>query len=194
MKKAFLGFILGLFVCLSFQAFAEKIAVLKATEATFDIYVNENKFESDKPSVVIDGSTYLPLRETGDALGVSVEWNNTEKRVEIGMGKIKAEKINDTNIKSMSLNINDGEIYGAPVVMADEKYYIRPTVLYSYVKTQGKNISIELPNKEPILFQSNNEVTSYAIKVEGLAYIDLEACEIKSTLDSTTNTLWIEMQ
>lgn len=55
-----------------------------AEDATFKIYVNNNEFVSDKPILVIDGSTYLPLKALGDILGVDVSWNDICKRVEVG--------------------------------------------------------------------------------------------------------------
>ena len=52
--------------------------------ANFPILLNGIEWKTDKPIVTIDGSTYLPLRALGDALGVKVEWNNEMQRVEIG--------------------------------------------------------------------------------------------------------------
>jgi hypothetical protein len=65
-------------------AFADEINSWVAEKATFDVYVGGEKFESNKPVAVIDGSTYLPLKDTGKALGVSVEWNAEDRRVEVG--------------------------------------------------------------------------------------------------------------
>lgn len=44
----------------------------------------QKKFESDKPIVAIEGSTYLPLKAIGDVLGVPVQWNEKLRRVEVG--------------------------------------------------------------------------------------------------------------
>lgn len=42
----------------------------EALVATFPILVNGEKISTDKPAVVIDGSTYLPLKALGQALNV----------------------------------------------------------------------------------------------------------------------------
>lgn len=85
MKKAILGFIAGLTVAITCSGFAQTaIQTFTAEKATFDVVVNGEELKSDKPPVVIDGSTYLPLKVTGEALGVDVNWNNSLGRVEIG--------------------------------------------------------------------------------------------------------------
>lgn len=55
-----------------------------AKNASFPVIVNGKTWTTDKPIVTIDGSTYLPLRAMGSALGVSVVWNDSLKRVEVG--------------------------------------------------------------------------------------------------------------
>ncbi|OPZ92453.1 MAG: hypothetical protein BWY74_01568 [Firmicutes bacterium ADurb.Bin419] len=84
MKKYLAGFLIGVIVTVGMTAFADEINSWIAEKATFDVYVGGEKFESDKPVAVIDGSTYLPLKDTGTALGVNVEWNAEDRRVEVG--------------------------------------------------------------------------------------------------------------
>lgn len=84
MKKYLAGFLIGVIVTVGMTAFADEINSWVAEKATFDVYVSGEKFESSKPVAVIDGSTYLPLKDTGTALGVSVEWNAEDRRVEVG--------------------------------------------------------------------------------------------------------------
>ena len=82
MKKGFLkGFVLGglFFSTISFAA-----VTYDAITASFPILINGEVWESDKPTVVIDGSTYLPLKAIGDVLDVKVKWNSELRQVEIG--------------------------------------------------------------------------------------------------------------
>ena len=58
-----------------------------ADTATFKVLVNGKEFNSDKPIVAIEGSTYLPLKAIGEALGVPVQWNEELKQVEVGSEK-----------------------------------------------------------------------------------------------------------
>lgn len=82
MKKFCAGFLACLVLVSGISVFAN--SQWTALKATFDVYVNGKKFESDKPIVAIDGNTYLPLKAIGDVLGVKVNWNAAEKRVEVG--------------------------------------------------------------------------------------------------------------
>ena len=82
MKRLVAGLLIGLLLGLSVAAYAGD--VLEAVVASFPILVNGKAFTTDKPIVTINGSTYMPLRAIGDALGVKVNWNSELKRVEIG--------------------------------------------------------------------------------------------------------------
>ena len=84
MKKILLGFVIGFMVASSFAVFATGTDIFTAQKATFEIEVDGERFEGENPPVVIEGRTYLALRDTGEALGVPVKWNETERKVEIG--------------------------------------------------------------------------------------------------------------
>ena len=79
MKKFLSGIIIGAaLVCTVVFA-----ATYTAEDASFKIFVEGKEFTESK-AVVIDGSTYLPLRALGNVLGVPVNWNNELRQVEIG--------------------------------------------------------------------------------------------------------------
>ena len=73
--------------------FANNIDLFTAQKASFDVFVNGEKFESQNPTVVIEGRTYLPLKETGDALGANVQWNAQERKVEINKDGDNVENV-----------------------------------------------------------------------------------------------------
>lgn len=81
MKKFLSGLIIGAIVSGIIGVFA---ANYMAETANFKIMVEGEMFETDKPVLAVDGSTYLPLKAIGEALGVPVVWNGAERRVEIG--------------------------------------------------------------------------------------------------------------
>lgn len=83
MKKLIMGIIIGAISTLTITTFADEISTFVAQKATFNVYVDGQKFVSENPTVAIDGRTYLPLKETGEALGVDVNWNVDKKQVEI---------------------------------------------------------------------------------------------------------------
>jgi len=81
MKKFLSGFLVGAVLFGTTGVFA---APLIAEIARFKILVNGVEFHSDPVPVVIEGRTFLPLRAMGNALGVSVEWNQELGQVEVG--------------------------------------------------------------------------------------------------------------
>ncbi len=88
MKKFISGTLTGAILA-GTAAFA---AVYTAEPATFKVLVNGEEFDSNPPAMVIDGSTYLPLRAMGNALGVPVEWNSKLNQAEVGNSAPKAEE------------------------------------------------------------------------------------------------------
>jgi hypothetical protein len=85
MKKLISGFVAGVVLSSSIFAVLASSDQWTALKATFKVFVKGEEFKSDKPIVAIDGSTYLPLKAIGDALGVNVVWNSDLKRVEVAM-------------------------------------------------------------------------------------------------------------
>lgn len=81
MKKFLSGLFLGAIVFTSIGVFAVSYV---AEPATFKIMVNGEEFVADPGAMVINGSTYLPLRAIGKALGVPVEWNAELGQAEVG--------------------------------------------------------------------------------------------------------------
>lgn len=80
MKKFISGAVTGAILA-GTVAFA---ASYVAEPASFKVMVNGQEFNSDPPAMVINGSTYLPLRAMGNALGVPVEWNDELRQAEVG--------------------------------------------------------------------------------------------------------------
>ncbi len=109
MKKYFAGFLTCLILMSGFYALAES-QQWTALRATFDIFINDQKFETDKPIVAIEGSTYLPLKAIGEVLNVSVDWNEEQRRVEIknNINKLyKVTKVIDGD--TFKINYNEKE-------------------------------------------------------------------------------------
>ncbi len=97
-KKYMAGFIFGVILTLGVTTFADETRSFIAEKATFEIFVQGEKFQSEKPAVVIEGSTYLPLKATGEALGVDVTWNEKERRVEVGEVEIEKQMTSPAGI------------------------------------------------------------------------------------------------
>ena len=206
MKKYIAGFIAGVFATVGITAFADEVRSFIAEKATFEIYVAGEKFESEKPAVVIDGSTYLPLRATGEALGVTVEWNAEKRRVEVGDVKENQEAIvspvptstpvptkpvsKGTVIKSYYYKSNIlPEVVGKfPMLTTlDGENYLLPGTFGMSNIVYGDNgtISIQLPGKKAVHITENNSV-----KHEGRTFVKLSSLSLKARIEG--DTVYIE--
>lgn len=214
MKKVLLGFVLGLVLAVTVQGFANSVDMFTAQKATFDILVNGNELDTtDKPAVVIDGSTYLPLKKTGEALGVDVNWNAKNRRVEIG----KMETVSDVLIEptktpvatsSPAKGISAGEIkridkyvksdvleincpyLGIAALDDKNEYYLELVALGAYVKIENFDYSIALPDKEPLLVVDDFKETEHSRSYIGRFYIKLSSLGLKARIEG--DTVWVE--
>ncbi len=93
MKRFIIGFLAGAMIFGTIGAFAVSYV---AEPATFKVLVNGKEFVSDPPALVVEGSTYLPLRAIGNALGVPVEWNAELGQAEVGNSTATANQYSRT--------------------------------------------------------------------------------------------------
>ncbi|WP_127580806.1 copper amine oxidase N-terminal domain-containing protein [Paenibacillus koleovorans] len=86
MKKYLIGAVAGAALMFSAQIFAED--GLEKIEAYLrpglPIKLDGQKLQLENPPVMVDGSTYLPLREMAGIFGKDVHWNEAEQTVELG--------------------------------------------------------------------------------------------------------------
>lgn len=118
-----------------------------AVEPTFDVLVNGERFYSEPPVIVIDGSTYLPLRAMGDALGVYVEWNSEIGQVEVSTTKAPTPKETVENAYARFSDIPDfGKIANiAPYAEQDELTDFGYLYSYGYA-LPADNLEVLLQN------------------------------------------------
>lgn len=77
MKKVALGFILGVGLTLSFNVYAAVESIIgKKVEGTAAVKLDGSKL--DKESIIVDGSSYAPVRAIGESLGLDVGFKDGE--------------------------------------------------------------------------------------------------------------------
>lgn len=200
MKKYIAGFIAGVFATVGITAFADEVRSFIAEKATFEVYVAGEKFESEKPPVVIEGSTYLPLKATGEALGVDVTWNEKERRVEIGEMEnqiVAPEPVQtNTNRESFGANIQtyryrsdiietDSRVQYALVVYRGEQY-VDLKALASIVKRDGEKYYVQAPEREAVLVKTGMDTTKDAYFYMGSTFVKLSALGLKARIEGGT--------
>lgn len=94
MKKASIGFLIGLMIAFSGTVVAQEINQYILSKTSYDIYVDGTIYNSEAlPVLNYEGATYVPLRAMGDLLQVPVSWNKELRRVVIGTAPDEEEPI-----------------------------------------------------------------------------------------------------
>jgi hypothetical protein len=166
MKKVILGFITGIITALAFTAFAASTELFTAQQATFDIYVEGEKFVSENPPVVIEGRTYLALRDTAEALNIEVYWNGDERKVEIGERKKTVSELPKSTAAQGKVFREFKQSMGTEYIEEiDGEYYASASVFgQEYSKRDGNIGYIEIPDREPVVVRIDREPTENSTK------------------------------
>lgn len=173
MKKVILGILLGFMMAMAFSSFANS-DFLTAQIATFDIEVSGEKFEGENPPVVIGGRTYLPLRDIGEALGVSVEWNGTERKVEIEkQPDSKAETFNKIS------GLIERDFADVTLIVIDGLQYASVDLFRGYTQYEGKDVYIDF-NGKSLKVRKDGNPTEHSILYQDRLLIKLSSFDIKA--------------
>lgn len=71
-------------------------------EEKIKVYINESEIISDTMPIIIDGSTYVPIRTVAEKMGYIVEWDNETKTANIALeNTILAMQIGNQNISRL---------------------------------------------------------------------------------------------
>ena len=122
MKKFISGIVTGALLTSTIALAASYVA----EPASFKVLVNGKEFTSDPPALVVNGSTYLPLRAVGDALGVPVVWNAELKQAEVG--NAPSEEVNKAITIDGNTFVDGIEFSQLSVTPADFTTYCRVEV------------------------------------------------------------------
>ncbi|MDR1101072.1 MAG: copper amine oxidase [Clostridiales bacterium] len=83
MKKCISSFLLGAVLFGSMGVLAA--TAYNAQKAAFKVFVNGEEFQATTGEILdVNDRTYLPLRDMGNALGITVNWNEDLQQVEVG--------------------------------------------------------------------------------------------------------------
>lgn len=118
MKKFLFGFLMGAILMASIPVMANNL-IGKNIDGTFPVYLHGNRI--DKDAIVVDSTSYLPVRALGDALGLDVRFENGQVLLERKPNKDNRRtfeyriKSNVFNLKEELADIlpfeENGEIY-----------------------------------------------------------------------------------
>lgn len=129
MKKYLIGAIAGFLLSFSFTVYGEEIASLvgKEIQAEFPVKVDGELLKNK--AIVVDGTSYLPIREFGEKLGYKVDFDPEEG---VTLDKMTTQTPSQT--KDQQSNIQPGVIIYPPTPQTNEPE--DPEKSLSYVESQ----------------------------------------------------------
>lgn len=83
MKKAIIGLVAGMLIGSAGMAAAATTQTVQAAIAKFTFSVDGQKQTLKNDPLVYKGTTYLPVREVAEMTGYGLEYNNTEKSIDL---------------------------------------------------------------------------------------------------------------
>lgn len=211
MKKYILGGIVGFILAFTVSAHAEVVSMIgKVIDGAFPVKVDGKTL--DTQAIVVEGTSYLPVRAFGDATGYDVKFDadmgitltkkqettaqNPQPMPPTSNPDPVAEAFNNAKqykLQSSFLDIPDKEY---KFVQIDGESYLPMIFLGKYYKVVDPKISIRLPESPEVLVDlSNNyskDVTLFINKFDGETYVKLSALGLKATVNG--HTLVIEKQ
>ncbi len=144
MKKTFKGFIMGVVIATLLMSTVLGASAKETIEVVFNsinLSVNGKKVEAD--NILYKGTTYVPLRATGDMLGKSVGWDE----------------------KTRTASIDDKT---RPLPKEGIKVFENEKVKISYLNTTSKGMEFMVENKTDVVLT----IQADTLAVNGLSISD----------------------
>jgi len=184
MKRFIAGLIIGVILMLAAPAFGDGV-IGKVVEGTLPLVINGKKAMQDV--IVIEGTSYLPVREACKMFGYNVSWNQETREVILETKDHTLSKAGYYTYKTKLFDIWEPELKNKFFVM-DGAQYIPYQIFNNYPH-------FEIPGHEPYYLEIEGPPKEYTKGCVYFIYITkpyIKASELglKARIDG--DTVWIE--
>lgn len=173
MKNTIKGFIAG-FVAASLVVGGTFATVNQylLTPATYPVVVNGQELsDPDYPTLNYQGTTYLSLKKTAEALDADLKWNEEKRQVEINNKKQESTIIIESKEKVEKGDNVKKEVFGEfkenvdmYLEEVDGEQYISLGAFSSYIVQEEDKYYVKLPNQNAVLVKVGTEPTEHSIQ------------------------------
>lgn len=166
---------------------------------TYNITVNgKSLYDNDYPMLNLNGTTYLSLRKTTEAIGAELYWNEKTKTAELTTIKNDAVTEEETIISGTLAMKSDYIDFGdMPVkyVISDSEYYIDFSRFEKYTSLDAQNYYIKIPGKGELTLPKQEgsnkpKLSSSVIEYNNITYVKISA--LNFTTEIRENKLWLK--
>ncbi len=175
LKGFIVGFVMASLIVGSVTATVNQYLL---TPASYPIIVNGQELnDPNYPTLNYQGTTYLSLKKTAEALDADLNWNEEKRQVEINNKKQESTIITESKEKIESIpEIKKGdnvkkEVFGEfkenadmYIEEVDGEQYISLGAFSIYIVQEEDNYYIKLPNQNAIHVKSGTEPTEHSIQ------------------------------
>lgn len=206
MKNTIKGFIVG-FVMASLIVGSVTATVNQylLTPATYPVVVNGQELsDPDYPTLNYQGTTYLSLKKTAEALDADLKWNEEKRQVEISNKKQESTIITESKEKvELIPKIEKGdnvkkEVFGEfkenvdmYLEEVDGEQYISLGAFSSYIVQEEDKYYVKLPNQNAVLVKVGTEPTEHSIQnVYKRTLVKLSSLNLTAEVNGDTITVY----
>jgi hypothetical protein len=145
MKRFLAGILAGGILMANTPVFADTV-IGKAVQGTLPLYVNGSRVDQDL--IVIDGTSYIPLKAAAGLLDYDIQWMEKERQVVMNRKSAKKESPRLT-CRVVSSYVVEGDANEEGVYVDGEAY--APLAHFrQYVTWRKPTVTVKLPNQEAI--------------------------------------------
>jgi len=193
MKKFVIGFILGSIITGTVGATAQYIL----TPITYDITVNGKSLKDEQyPMLNLNGTTYLSLRKTCEAVGATLFWNEATKTAELTTNQntstVEVASSGSIAMKSELFTLREEPIM---YVIHDNEYYIEISAFAQYLSADANNLYIKIPGKADLTLpkqEGSDRLKTGKTVIEYLNFTYVRLADLNLTTELKDNVLWLK--
>lgn len=194
MKKFVLGLVLGSLMTGVVGATAQYIL----TPITYDITVNGKSLQDEQyPMLNYNGTTYLSLRKTSEAIGATLFWNEATKTAEL----TTSQTTTSTDVTASGSVAMKSELFTLreePImyVIYDNEYYIEISAFApQYLSADASNCYIKIPGKADLTLPKETGSDKLKTGDNVIIYLNntyVRLADLNMTTELKDNVLWLK--
>lgn len=142
MKKVIIALVLGMFVGSTATALAETSESVQAVFAKFNIIVNGEKKDLKTTPLVVEGTSYLPVREVSGLLGYELGYDDATRTINLN----SKESIDTETEGTKSTNVNLEQWISLRDLATKKKVKVSAATTLIYLEKDSRKLTITLPN------------------------------------------------
>lgn len=192
MRKYVMGALIGIMISMSYSVSAEVVSMIgKKVDGSYPFEINGKQVAQDV--IVIEGSSYIPVRAAADLFGYDIDFDKVNKEVHMQSKSYKGLSDFEKAIRAQITYYLKTDVLGlqgsgesVSALFYQNEYYLSLTPLFSGVADwDGTTLAIPFNGKTVIETMQSTE-NNDAFFLEGRFYVKLSALGLKATVQGDT--------